>query len=139
MFDRSAREVFLEKAYREVLGLLVEVRDYVAGPSKQDGAALPPQDRAMLAHELTKVTRRLTDAMAWLLLQKAVAAGEITAAEAAESEAAALPAGGLGDADPTRDVGNLPLAARGLIDRSRRISAEVSRLDASLRRAAGAG
>ena len=138
MFVNSAHEVFLEKAYGEALGLLVEVRDYVAGPSKEDGEALLPQDRAGLVHELTKVTHRLTDAMAWLMLQKAVAAGEITAAEAAESEAAALLAGGLGDADPTQDIGNLPLAARGLIDRSRRLYAEVARLDSG-RRAAGAG
>ena len=58
MLVNSAHEVFLEKAYREALGLLVEVRDYVAGPSKEDSAALLPQDRAVLVNELTQVTRR---------------------------------------------------------------------------------
>ena len=90
MFDNYAHQVFLEKAYREVFGLLVEVRDYVAGPSKEDGEALLPQDRAMLVHELTKITRRLTDAMAWLLLQKAVAAEEITTEEALRRAAGTL-------------------------------------------------
>ena len=135
MFDSSAHQVFLEKTYREALGLLVEVRDYVAGPSKADGEALLPQDRAMLVHELTKVTRRLTDAIAWLLLQKAVAAEEISAEEAARSTAGTLSLEAAAEDGADADLGLLPLVARGQIDRSRRIFAEVRRLEASLRSA----
>ena len=54
------------------------------------------------------------------------------------TDAAVLPADGLGEVDPTQDIGNLPLAARGLIDRSRRLYAEVAQLDSG-RRPAGAG
>ena len=145
MFDNSAHQVFLEKAYREVFGLLVEVRDYVAGPSKEDGAALLPQDRAMLVHELTKITRRLTDAMAWLLLQKAVAAEEFATEEAARYAAGKLSLqavaedgadGAVAEDGTGGDLGMLPLVARGQIDRSRRIFADVKRLEASLRAAA---
>lgn len=136
MTDAAALAAFIDKAYQEASDLLVEARDYVAGlasdPAEQ---ALAPADRLRLTAELSRVTRRLTEAMAWLLVQKAVAAGEISSAEAAETEAAALPEGGLGDVDPTQDLGNLPFAARGLVDRSRRLYAEVTRLD-FVRRAA---
>ena len=138
MTDAAALAAFIDKAYQEACDLLIEARDYVAGRSSESAAhALAQADRLWLTAELSRVTRRLTEVMAWLLVQKAVAAGEITAAEAAETEAAALPAGGLGEVDPTQDIGNLPLAARGLIDRSRRLYAEVARLDSG-RRAAGA-
>lgn len=138
MTDAAALAAFIDKAYQEASDLLVEARDYVAGRLSESAVqALASADRLRLTAELSRVTRRLTEVMAWLLVQKAVAAGEITAAAAAGTEAAALPAGGLGEVDPTQDIGNLPLAARGLIDRSRRLYAEVARLDSG-RRAAGA-
>lgn len=136
MLVNSAHEVFLERAYREALRLLVEVRDYVAGPSKEDSAALLPQDRAVLVNELTKVTRRLTDAMAWLMLRKAVAADEIAPEEAELNAAATLSQEAASADGAAADLGVLPLVARGLIDRSQRIFADVKRLDASLRSAA---
>lgn len=126
-------EVFVDRAYDAACGLLVELRDYIAGPSATEGGALPPADRARLIHELTKTTRRLTEAMAWLLMQKAVAAGEVGAADAGDSPEGRLPSDVDGDGCPEADLLRLPLAARGLIDRSRRLYAEVERLEAGLR------
>ncbi len=138
MLDRSAHDVFVDKAYRDTLRLLEEVRDYVAGPLKDEAVALVPQVRATLMHELSKVTLRLTDAMAWLLLQKAVAADEIDAEAAAERAAGASQEAGNDDGSgEDADLGSLPLAARGLIDRSRRVSAGVVQLETSLRKFAG--
>ena len=132
----TALAAFIDKAYQEASDLLVEARDYVAGRSSEPADQAPaPADRLRLTQALSRVTRQLTEVMAWLLVQKAVAAGEITAAEAAETEAAVLPAGGLGEVDPTQDIATLPLAARGLIDRSRRHYAEVVRLDSGRRAA----
>lgn len=136
MFDRSAHEVFVEKAYRETLGLLEEVRDYVADPDGGEGEGMLPQDRAVLLHEMTKITRRLADAMAWLMVQKAVAANEIAPEEAVEQDAGTLPPEPEAVPGEDIDLGSLPLAARGLIDRSRRIYAEVERLQTSIQRAA---
>ena len=132
MVDRSAHQVFLDKAYNEALKLLVEVRDYIAEPSADDGTKLMPQDHAVLVHQLTMITRRLTDAMAWLLLQKAVAAEEITAADADQADAGTLPLDAVGEDGDGADLSRLPLVARGLIDRSRRLYTEVERLQSSL-------
>ena len=134
MTDAVPLAAFIDKAYQEASDLLVEARDYVAGRSSAPAdQALSPADRLRLTQALSRVTRQLTEVMAWLLVQKAVAAGQITAAEAVETDAAVLPAGDLGEVGPTQDIGNLPLAARGLIDRSRRLYAEVTRLDAGQR------
>ncbi len=133
MVDRSAHEVFLDKAYNEALELLVDVRDYIAEPSADDGEKLAPQDHAVLVHQMTKITRRLTDAMAWLLLQKAVMAEEITVADAEKADAAALPPEPVVDNKDRADLRKLPLVARGLIDRSQRLYAEAERLQSSLR------
>lgn len=133
MFDRSAHQVFLDKAYNEALALLVEVRDYIAEPSAEDGKTLTPQDQAVLVHQMTKITRRLTDAMAWLLLQKAVTEEEITVADAEKADAATLPREPVEEDSDGADLRRLPLVARGLIDRSHRLYTETERLQTSLR------
>ena len=104
------------------------MRDYVSGQSKEDAGELEPHDRMRLSLELSRVTRQITEIMAWLMIQKAVAAGEITAAEAAQQAAGQLT---LDDDDKDlngEEFARLPLPARGLIDRARRISALVRQL-----------
>lgn len=138
MTDAAALAAFIDKAYQEASDLLVEVRDYVAGQSPAADQAPSPADRLRLTQALSRVTRQLTEVMAWLLVQKAVAAGEITAAEAAETDAAVLPAGELGEKAAAEFDATVPLAARGLIDRTQRLYTRVAQLDTG-RRAAGAG
>jgi len=55
------------------------MRDYVSGQSSKDANQLEPNDRLRLSLELSRVTRQITEIMAWLMIQKAFAAGEITA------------------------------------------------------------
>ena len=76
------------------------------------------------------MTRDLTDAMAWLMLQKAIEAGELS-----QKDANAEPAGNLGDKTDEPDVVEdaeglmrLPITVRSLIDRSRRTCALVRQL-----------
>ena len=83
MAGTDSQDAFLEKAYKDTYDLLVAVRDYVAAEATDAAAALEPQQRLQLTYELSRITRRLTDIMAWLLIRKAVAAGEVTEQEAA--------------------------------------------------------
>jgi len=128
MAEHSSHLAFVERAYDDTYALLVAMRDYVAGPSSDDAQTLEPGDRLILTHQLSRVTRLLTNVMAWLMVQKAVAAGELTSEEGASEPAAELDF--LGDADEDlEELGRLPLAARSLIDRARRIAALVRQLD----------
>ena len=137
MTDDSTFAAFIDRAYRDAGDLLVDMRDYITEQSSSADKAADPAERLLLTQALTRVTRQLTEVMAWLMVQKAVAAGEIIAAEAAETEAAALPADDLGERDSSDRNALLPLAARGMIDRSQRLYNQVARLDSG-RRAAGA-
>jgi len=126
MDENSSQTAFIERAYGEALDLLVEVRDYVANGASANRGGLATDDRLQLTYELSRVTRELTNVMAWLLLQKAVIAGEMTEAEAAADPSATmdLPPGGGTEEDPAAQA-RLPIAARGLFDRSRRLVAHV--------------
>jgi regulator of CtrA degradation len=125
----ESHDAFLEKAYRETYDLLVDVRDYVAGGPAAEGEEIAAQQKLQLTYELSRITGRLTDVMAWLMIRKAVAAGEI-----GEEEAAAQSTAPSAFEDPPEvetDPAALPLAARGLIDRMRRLEADVRRLEVS--------
>lgn len=129
MDDNPSQTAFVERAYRETLDLLVELRDYMADDSGVKSEELKPEDRLQLTYELSRVTRSLTNVMAWLLLQKAVIAGEMTAEEAAADPAAKMDFR-LDDAitdDPAAQA-RLPIAARGMFDRGRRLVAHVRSL-----------
>ena len=135
MTGSDSHAAFLEKAYRDAYDLLVAVRDYVAGAAGEDGRALDPKPRLQLTWELSRITRRLTDVMAWLMIRKAVAAGEIGEDEAARR---ATPPSAFEDGTPVEgDAAALPLAARGLIDRLRRLDADVRQLERSFNARAG--
>lgn len=128
----SPAAAFLVRCYDETAALLVDARDYLSDRAAAEAADLPMAARIQLTQELTVMTRRLTEAMSWLLLRRAVAAGEITADAARTHDSFNLadePAlvEGRGAA-----IDELPLAARGLIDRSRRLYAQLARLRASL-------
>ncbi|MDA0652181.1 MAG: DUF1465 family protein [Proteobacteria bacterium] len=127
MADLS-HSAFVQRAYDDTYALLIAMRDYVSGQSKEDSGTLEPNDRMRLSLELSRVTRQITEIMAWLMVQKAVAAGEITADEGARQAAGQLTlADDANDGD--RDaLARLPLPARSLIDRARRIAALVRQL-----------
>src|SRR5258708_26787470 len=78
---RSA--VYFDRTYRETMVLLVETRDYMRFREPADRRAMPDDHLLVVNCEALRLTSRLTHIMAWLLIQKAVHAGELTAAEAA--------------------------------------------------------
>src|SRR5271168_1083702 len=75
---------FFNKTYDETMGLLTEMRDYVAYGEARDRAGLTATDNARLCSATLRATARLTQIMAWLLAQKAVHAGEMSNSELVE-------------------------------------------------------
>ncbi len=142
MTDTDSAETFsavIDKTFEDTLDLLVEARNYAAfSPSARDDRRTPLEGLAVAGSHL-RVTSRLAGVMAWLLYQKAVAAGEIDAAEILRT----LPR--LDGVDPCLDDRNdrhlaLPSGLQGLLARSHRLYLRVARLDAMIREAhAGRG
>lgn len=111
--------------YVEAMLLADEARTYFdeAGRAERDG--LEPLTRVTFSCESLKVTTRLMHVIAWLLTQRAVAAGEIARRDALD------PSRRLGTA-PVSDPGvvdALPAQARALIVASAELHRRVARLD----------
>ena len=122
MTNAPALRAFLDTVYDEAFDVLVDLRDFVASDLVDRGAEIPTDSTTLTVQEVSRATRRMADVMAWLLLQKAVHAGEVDH-EAAATHAASRIAPELFDpADPPPEaLEKLPVALRGLIDRSRRV------------------
>lgn len=115
----------VDTLYVEAMLLADEARSYFDEAGKADREALSPLDRVSFSCESLKVTTRLMHIIAWLLTQRAVEAGELTAREAMD------PSRRLGTA-PTTDprlLATFPLSAGGLIAASIELHRRVARLD----------
>jgi regulator of CtrA degradation len=129
---RSA--VYFDRTYRETMSLLVETRDYMRFREPVDRGALPDDHRLVVNCEALRLTSRLTHIMAWLLIQKAVHAGEISAEEAAGDDHRLAGQAVCRERNPPRGVALPPTLAQ-LLERSYRLYARVERLDALAARA----
>ncbi|MBM3533205.1 MAG: DUF1465 family protein [Alphaproteobacteria bacterium] len=118
----------LTRTYDEAMSLLVESRNYLSFRQAVDAQRLEPMDRLKLTREGYRLTSRLTQVMAWLMLRRAVIEGEIEDAEARLPERRL--AGHeicLARADDLDDA--LPAGLDGLLERSRLLYERVARLD----------
>ena len=124
---------FFSKTYDEALGLLEEAKSYFAvlEPLERRGLAVP--ERLKLCTETMRMTARLTQIMAWLLMQRAVHAGEVTRATAL-ADTVTLADVGVCMEQAEGDWNGLPRRLVGLLDRSQRLYLRVARLDDLARR-----
>lgn len=111
--------------YTEAMVLADEARSYFDRHGRNERDALDPILRVGFSCESLKVTTRLMHIIAWLLTQRAVEAGELSALQARR------PARRLGEAPESDEavLAKLPGSARALIDASRDLYARVQRLD----------
>ena len=116
----------VDALYVEAMVLADEARSYFDTIGRDDRLSLDPIDRVGFSCESLKVTTRLMHVIAWLLTQRAVAAGELSRAQAGEAERR------LGEAPQTdRDLfGRLPETAADLVRASEELYDRVSRIDA---------
>ena len=121
---------FFNSTYKDALSLTREARDYLTHKEPQERRSLPPEIRLTASCEALRVTARLTQVMAWLLVQRAVHAGEIPREDAAadpyrlSGQEVCEPQDGPAVAD------ELPKGLRDLLDRSLSLYQRVARLDA---------
>jgi regulator of CtrA degradation len=115
----------VDSLYVEAMLLADEARAYFDSSGKDDRLGLDPTVRIGFACESLKVTTRLMQVIAWLLTQRAVAAGELSKAQAGSAERR------LGDA-PESDaelLAKLPDSAVALIRSSQELYGRVRRID----------
>jgi regulator of CtrA degradation len=111
--------------YIEAMVLADEARSYFDTLGRDDRLSLDPIDRVGFSCESLKVTTRLMHVIAWLLTQRAVAAGELTPDQAGAEDRRLGPAA---DTDKAL-LARLPAAAAELIQASEDLYDRVGRLD----------
>jgi regulator of CtrA degradation len=115
----------VDALYVEAMVLADEARSYFDTTGRDDRLALDPIDRVGFSCESLKVTTRLMHVIAWLLTQRAVAAGELSRAQAGEAERRL----GIAPATDADLFPRLPGAAADLVRSTEELYDRVSRLD----------
>lgn len=124
----TGQPVFFRKAYDETLDLMVEARNYMAYVETRERKRLPLDEGLRMTCEALRVTSRLTQVMAWLMLQRAVEEGEIAAEEALSEENRLSGMEICTDMTHAEDEA-LPGGLRSLMDRSFSLYMRVARVE----------
>ncbi|MDJ0942489.1 MAG: DUF1465 family protein [Kiloniellales bacterium] len=123
---------FFDSTYEEALGLACELRDRIAAKGGE-GRPEPEDYHARLygSCECLRMTARLTQVIAWFLVQKAVHAGELSREEA---RAKHRRLGGQAVCNPDRELkdAGLPPVLADLQRRTGELYARVARLDSMM-------
>jgi regulator of CtrA degradation len=132
MMEGQGPVAFFSRTYDETLGLLSETRDYITRQQPRECLTIGPADRIAVMQETTRLVARLTQVMAWLMVRKAVAVGEMSREQSLRTEhRLSGQSVCLAEADaPPLPQSRLPE----LLDRSRRLYIRVNRLDELLGR-----
>jgi len=123
--SRAVTPRVVDSLYVEAMLLADEARGYFDSAGRDDRLALDPRTRIGFACESLKVTTRLMQVIAWLMTQRAIAAGELARSEANSAGRR------LGHA-PESDEALLPIlpdAAVALIRSSRDLFDRIRRID----------
>ena len=124
----SADSIFFPRNFNDATALLSEARHYIAHIVAIDQRGLDGAQRLAVSYETLRITARLTQAMAWLMLQRAVYEGELPV-EDLDDPVYALAGGAVCEDDGADDVAFLPPKLRTLLDRSLQLYQRIERLD----------
>lgn len=119
---------FFGGTYDEAMTLMVEARNYMSYVEERERRKVEAIAGLRMSCEAMRVTSRLTQVMAWLMMQRAVHEGEIdvTAALAEPNRLSGLEV----CLDHTFGTDeNLPTGLRSLLERSLRLYERIARLE----------
>lgn len=130
-FGRFTASEQFEKVFKEGMDLVEETANYLDGPGRQDARLLDRHGAIAYATESMRLTTRLMQLASWLLLQRAVSAGEVTPDDA-RKEKHRISLGDIGAGNPLTGSNQLPDGLLALVRRSLRIHERIIKLDAMI-------
>lgn len=128
MTEHAPFAKFIERTYGETLQLLEEARDYSVHDWKEDTGHLPAIKTIQVSKEQMRLTARLSEIMAWLMVHKAVSAGEMTP-EQVQSGNYHLTAHEVCLPGECAEEVKLPVRLKILLNRSLELYGRVSKMD----------
>jgi regulator of CtrA degradation len=117
--------------FKEGMGLVEETANYLDGPGRRDARLLDRSGSIAYATESMRLTTRLMQLASWLLLQRAVNAGELSSEEA-RSDRHRIGLKDVGAGQQLKGGETLPEGLLVLIDRSLRLHERIQKLDGML-------
>ena len=117
--------------FKEGMGLVEETANYLDGPGRQDARQLDRHGAIAYATESMRLTTRLMQLASWLLLQRAIGAGEMSQDEA-RKEKHRISLSDIGRGNPLTGEEQLPAALKEIVERSLRLHQRILNLDAML-------
>jgi regulator of CtrA degradation len=127
-FSRFQGTEQFEKIFKEGMGLVEETANYLDGQGRVDSRVLDRPSTIAYATESMRLTTRLMQLASWLLLQRAVGAGELTEQDVSrEKSRVSLSDIGQGNKIPGSD--NLPEGLVDLVARSLRLHERILVID----------
>ncbi len=122
------RSEAFKSLFREGMALVEETAAYLDGPGRDEARLLSRQAALTYASESMRLTTRLMQIASWMLVQRAVAEGEITPAQAIV-ERRRVRLGGQAAATAPAALETLPERLKHLIGLSLRLHARLLHLD----------
>ena len=114
--------------FKEGMGLVEETANYLDGQGRREARGLDRHGSIAYATESMRLTTRLMQLASWLLLQRALHAGELTQEEA-QSEKHRINLSEVGAGHSLQGTEVLPEQLKELIQRSLRLHQRIRKLD----------
>ena len=125
----SNGSAFFDKTYNEALALTEETHAYLSEIQGNTVGSASPVDDLCLRCEAFRLTTRLMQVVAWLLIQRAIHAGELSASEVAEGDQYRLGATAVCRDDSHHRHPAIPATMTNMLDRSLSQYIRIERLD----------
>jgi regulator of CtrA degradation len=125
-----AQSDMFERMFREGMDLVEETAEYLDGEGRTEAKSLERAAALAYASESMRLTTRLMQSASWLLVQRAVREGEMSARDARDPKYR-LGARSVCVTD-TNELLALPARLTDLLERSKRLYDRVGRLETSL-------
>jgi regulator of CtrA degradation len=124
-----------EKTFKEGMGLVEETANYLDGEGRIDARVLDRVGAIAYATESMRLTTRLMQMASWLLLQRAIATGEMNTDEALK-EKHRINLNEIGRGYDLKGGEQMPDGLKSLVERSLRLLERIKTLDSMLNRKA---
>ncbi len=129
--EKFTRSQQFEALFREGMALVEEAADYLDAEGRKQSQQLAPPLSVIYATESMRMTTRLLEVASWLVVQRALKDGEMTAEEAAAKRAKVrlqtMPA-----PETIARFDELPVGLRSLIERSGSMIERLRQLDQAM-------
>jgi regulator of CtrA degradation len=130
-FTKFTSSEQFEKVFKEGMSLVEETANYLDGPGRLDARVLERHGAIAYATESMRLTTRLMQLASWLLLQRAIGAGELTVEDATKDKHR-ISLNDIGKGNELVGGESLPDCLKALVERSLALHGRIQKLDSMI-------